>query len=224
MRYEELSARPAKDDQSEGSPAPRADKRRELDAVFSLVYEELRRLASFVRRNDAAATINSTALVHEAWMKLKDSPHLAAKEASHFKSIAAKAMRQVLVDEARRRGARKRGGSGEAIVVALGDSNEENLPSGGGFAGAASGANSMGLVSCGTELLELDATLEELARLNPRQARIVESRFFGGLNVAETATVLGVSESSVERDWRAAKAWLAARIHPPKGEAAIERS
>jgi DNA-directed RNA polymerase specialized sigma24 family protein len=82
----------------------------------------------------------------------------------------------------------------------------------------------MGLVSCGTELLELDATLEELARLNPRQARIVESRFFGGLNVAETATVLGVSESSVERDWRAAKAWLAARIHPPKGEAAIERS
>src|ERR1700679_3843467 len=94
---------------------------RSFDEVFSLVYEELRRLASFVRRNEVSATINSTALVHEAWLKLKDSPHLAAKEGSHLQPIAAKAMRQVLVDEARRRGARKRGGSGEAILVTLGD-------------------------------------------------------------------------------------------------------
>jgi RNA polymerase sigma factor (sigma-70 family) len=189
--------------------------RREMDAVFSLVYEELRRLASSVRRNEGAVTINSTALVHEAWMKLKDSPHLAAKERAHFKSIAAKAMRQVLVDEARKQRARKRGGSGEAMLLALGDPEEEKFP---GVVAEPAGnyASSLGVVSCDVELLELDESLEELARLNPRQAKIVESRFFGGLNVAETAAALGVSESSVERDWRAAKAWLAIKIRSPK--------
>jgi RNA polymerase sigma factor (sigma-70 family) len=186
------------------------------------VYEELRRLASFVRRNEVNATINSTALVHEAWLKLKDSPHLAAKEASHFKAIAAKAMRQVLVDEARRRGARKRGGSGEAILVALGDSPDEQPVAGSVFGGpvpmavASPGANSLEIIPCGAQLLELDAMLDELARLNARQAQIVEHRFFGGLSVAETAAELGVSESSVERDWRAAKAWLASKIRPEK--------
>src|SRR5580658_8047522 len=84
-----------------------AEERRALDDVFSLVYEELRRLASYIRRRDGSITINSTALVHEAWMKLKDSPHVAASSMPHFKAIAARAMRQVLVDEARRRGARK---------------------------------------------------------------------------------------------------------------------
>src|ERR1700733_1029945 len=102
-----------------------AEERRKLDDVFSLVYEELRRLASFVRRNEVNVTLNSTALVHEAWLKLKDSPPLAAKSLPHFKAIAAKAMRQVLVDEARRRSARKRGGAGEAFFVALDDTNEK---------------------------------------------------------------------------------------------------
>src|SRR5271156_2688081 len=87
-----------------------ARERRALDDIFSLVYEELRRLASFIRRNEANVTINSTALVHEAWLKLKGSPHLASTSVPHFKAIAAKAIRQVLVDEARRRHARKRGG------------------------------------------------------------------------------------------------------------------
>jgi RNA polymerase sigma factor (TIGR02999 family) len=164
-----------------------------LDEVFSLVYEELRRLASFVRQNEASATMNSTALVHEAWLKLKDSPRLAATSVPHFKAIAAKAMRQVLVDEARRRSARKRGGAGEAIFVTMNDSPEQ-------------------IASCDADLLALDAALEELARLSPRQAQMVESRFFGGLNVAETAALLGISESAIERDWRAARAWLASRI------------
>ncbi len=194
-------------------------KRETMDAVFSLVYEELRRLASLVRRNEVKATINSTALVHEAWFKLKDSPHLANTEPAHFKAIAAKAMRQILVDEARRRGARKRGGSGEAVVVALGDlPGESALLSGAGETAmltssslSASGANSFGMVRS-AQLLELDSLLGELASLNPRQAQIVENRFFGGLNVAETAAVLGVSQSSVERDWRAARAWLGSRI------------
>src|SRR6516164_8039112 len=81
--------------------------RRALDDLFSLIYEQLRRLASFTRRNELNVTINSTAVVHEAWLKLKDSPHLASKPLSHFRSIAVKAMRQVLVDEARRRSALK---------------------------------------------------------------------------------------------------------------------
>jgi RNA polymerase sigma factor (sigma-70 family) len=221
MRNEDSSSRRPDGEEAGGRLAAQAKvqgkDQRAFDEVFSLVYEELRRLASFVRRNDAAATINSTALVHEAWVKLKDSPHLAETEVAHFKAIAAKAMRQVLVDEARRRGARKRGGSGEAVVVALGDSAEEPSNSRGISAEPVGyGASSLGTVPCGAELLELDATLEELSRLNPRQAQIVENRFFGGLNVAETAAALGVSESSVERDWRAAKAWLASKIHPAR--------
>ena len=177
----------------EARPAP--EDKRALDDLFSLIYEELRRLASFVRKNEANATLSSTALVHEAWLKLKDSPALAAKSPLHFKAIAAKAMRQVLVDEARRRSARKRGGSGEAVFVTFGDPGEETA-------------------SCDAELLSLDAALEELARLSPRQAEMVENRFFGGMSVAETAALMGVSESAMERDWRAAKAWLAGRIRP----------
>jgi RNA polymerase sigma factor (sigma-70 family) len=209
---------PESDDRISSAP----ESNRTFDEVFSLVYEELRRLASFVRRNEIKTTINSTALVHEAWLKLKDSPQLAAKELSHFKAIAARAMRQVLVDEARRRGARKRGGSGETTFVTLGDSADERAVAGNVFAGpvlAGTGlhrAGSLDMVTCGAQLLELDAKLEELSRLNPRQAQIVEHRFFGGLNVAETAAVLAVSESSVERDWRAAKAWLASKIRPEK--------
>lgn len=169
--------------------------RRELDEVFSLVYEELRRLASSIRRNDASRTISSTALVHEAFLKLKDSPHLAATSVPHFKAIAARAMRQVLVDAARRRIAHKRGGSGEVVFVALDDSAGQTA-------------------SCDAELLSLDVALERLAEMNSRQAKVVECRFFGGLNVAEAASLLGVSESVIERDWRAAKAWLSSAIRP----------
>jgi len=166
-----------------------------LNDLFSLVYEELRRIASYVRRNEAAATMSSTALVHEAWLKLKNSPSFAAESEAHFKAIAANAMRQVLVDEARRRGARKRGGAGEARIIPLDDSVH-----------AASTGDE--------ELLVLDADLQELARLNPRQAQVVVNRFFGGMNVAETGAALGVSESVVERDWRAARAWLSSRSRP----------
>jgi RNA polymerase sigma factor (TIGR02999 family) len=181
-----------------GGPAgATSEARRALDDLFSLVYEELRRLASFVRRNEAGATLNSTALVHEAWLKLKGSPHLAATSPAHFKAIAAKAMRQVLVDEARRRTARKRGGAGEAVFVTVDDSAQT-------------------MASSDEELLALNTALDELGQLNARQAQMVEERFFGGLSVAETAEVLGVSESAIERDWRAAKAWMAGRIRPKK--------
>jgi RNA polymerase sigma factor (TIGR02999 family) len=171
---------------------------RALDEVFSMVYEELRRIASFIRKNEPGATLSSTALVHEAWLKLKDSPNLAATSLPHFKAIAARAMRQILVDAARRHHAKKRGGAGEVLLVTLDDS-------------------AVGSPSCDAELIALDAALKDLAVLNPRQAQIVESRFFGGLSVMEVASLLDASESLVERDWRAAKAWLAVAIRPTAG-------
>jgi RNA polymerase sigma factor (TIGR02999 family) len=169
------------------------EERRVVDDLFSLTYEELRRLASSFRKDEAGGAINSTGLVHEAWLKLKDSPKIASVSVAHFKAIAAKAMRRILIDEARRRGARKRGGAGEVVFVPLDD---------------AAGR----IVTSLDELLALDAALSELSRASPRQARLVECRFFGGLEVAETAELLGVSESAMARDWRAAKAWLAGQM------------
>jgi len=161
--------------------------RRTLDELFSLTYEELRRLASSVKRGDPSATLSPTALVNEAWLKLANSPHLGATSRLHFKRIAARAMRQVLVEAARRRNADKRGGA--EVTVSFDDS-----------VGAPA--------SCGQELLILDGALEELARLHPRQAMMVEFRFFGGFDISETAALLEVSEETIFRDWRAAKAWL----------------
>jgi RNA polymerase sigma factor (TIGR02999 family) len=169
--------------------------RRELDRIFSLVYEELRRLAALVRRNDPCAKVSSTTLVHEAWLKLKDSPRLADTSIPHFKAIAARAMRQVLVDAARKRIAQKRGGNDEAFQVTLDESVGLNP-------------------SSDVELIELDRAMEKLAQMNSRQAQVVECRFFGGLNVVEAASLLSVSESVIERDWRAAKAWLASAMRP----------
>jgi RNA polymerase sigma factor (TIGR02999 family) len=163
--------------------------RRALDHLFSLAYEELRRLASSVKRSDPNASLSPTTLVHEAWLKLANSPHLAVTSRLHFKRIAARAMRQILVEAARRRNAYKRGGS-EALMVVFDDSLDE----------AASG---------GDALLALDTALNDLARMSPRQAMLVESRFFAGLDIGETAALLEVSEATVLRDWRAAKAWLA---------------
>ena len=169
---------------------PRIDKR-SMDDVVSLAYEDLRAMASNIRRRDPAATIGSTALVHEAWSKLRSSPQLAGVPFAQFKAIAAKAMRQVLVDAARMRTAQKRGGGREQIALAdLPDT--VNIPS--------------------EELIALNEALETLSHLNPRQARMVEFRFFAGLSVVETAELMGVSSSVVERDWRAAKAWLATHI------------
>lgn len=164
------------------------EERSDVDELFTLAYEELRRLAAVVRRGDPSATLTPTALVNEAWLKLASSLPVGATSRLHFKRIAARAMRQILVDAARRRDAAKRG-LGQALVTfdeALGQ--------------AAAGPD---------EFLALDTALEELARVNPRQAAMVESRFFGGLDVAETAELLGISEATVLRDWRAAKAWLA---------------
>ena len=166
-----------------------AKERQALDQLFSLAYEELRRLASTVKRGDPSITLSPTALVNEAWLKLAQAPDVAATSRLHFKRIAARAMRQLLVEAARRRNAHKRGGKGEVIFVSFDDSLDR----------AATGRD---------DLLALDTALTELARLAPRQALIVESRFFGGLEVSEISSLIGVSEATILRDWRAAKAWL----------------
>ena len=170
------------------------EERRALDDLFSATYEELRRLASAVRRDDPNATLTPTTLVNEAWLKLAQSPQLASVPRLHFKRIAARAMRQVLIEAARRRKAHKRGGA--AAIVTFDDA----------LAVAANGA------AAADDLIALDDALEELARIHPRQAMMVECRFFGGLDIAETGALLGVSEATILRDWRAARAWLAREL------------
>jgi RNA polymerase sigma factor (TIGR02999 family) len=166
-----------------------------LDHLFSVTYEELRRLASSVRRGDPCATLTPTALVNEAWLKLAKSPEIGATSHLHFKRIAARAMRQILVEAARHRTAHKRGGGVDVTVTF--DEGLQKKP------------------STGRELLALNTALDELARMNPRQAVMVESRFFGGLDIPETAELLNVSEATIQRDWRAAKAWLAHELRQP---------
>lgn len=169
--------------------------RQALDQLFSATYEELRRLASTVRRGDPSATLTPTALVHEAWLKLAKSPAVSATSPLHFKRIAARAMRQLLVEAARRRNAGKRN-RGSALTVSF-DPALEQRP------------------SSGEQVLALDAALEELSEMSPRQGMIVELRFFGGVEVAEVATLLGISEATILRDWRSAKAWLAHKLREP---------
>jgi RNA polymerase sigma factor (TIGR02999 family) len=177
-----------------GSLEPLAgpDDREKLDHLFSVAFEELHRLAASVRRRDPSANLSPATLVNEAWLKLSKTPRVARLSPRHFKRIAARAMRQVLVSAARRRNAYKRGAGPEMIVTF-----DEAL-------GAAA--------TRGEELLALDDALEELARMNPRHALMVESRFFGGLETNEIASLLGVSEATILRDWRAARAWLAQQM------------
>lgn len=165
--------------------------RSELDDLFSAAYEELRGLAASVSRDDPAATLNPTALVNEAYARLARSHTFDVASALHFKRIAARAMRQVLVEAARRRGAQKR--VGRHLLVTLDER-----------------------IDAATEMtagvLALDDALQTLHELSPRQAQVVELRFFGGFEVVEVAEVLEVSEATVARDWRAARAWLAGEL------------
>ena len=159
-----------------------------VDQLFSVTYEELRRLASSVRGHDPSDTLNATALVNEAYLKLSDSLRLVPESRLHFKRIAARAMRQVLIEAARRRSAEKRGADFAFVTL-----DEERVRK---------------MVSS-DELIALDTALDELAQMHPRQALMIEYRFFGGFDLAETAELLDVSESTITRDWRAARAWLA---------------
>jgi RNA polymerase sigma factor (TIGR02999 family) len=165
-----------------------------LNEAFSLAYEELRRLARTLRRNAPNVSLTPTVLVNEAWLKLAQAPGVQATSPLHFKRIAACAMRQILVDAARRRQTQSRGSGSQRVT----------FDDGTVFPNA--------LASSDRELLVLDSALLDLSRLEPRQAALVEARFFGGLETAEVAQLLGISEATALRDWRAAKAWLAAEV------------
>jgi RNA polymerase sigma factor (TIGR02999 family) len=168
------------------------DRDRAVDRLFPKVYDELRAVATArLRAERAGHTLSATALVHEAYLKLVDQRRVDWKNRAHFFAIAARAMRRILLDHATARNAEKRGGG--AALVTLGEesaSRESNLD----------------------EVLALDQAMGRLAALDPRQERVVELRFFGGLNLEEIAEVLGVSLASVNRDWRMARAFLTAEL------------
>ena len=160
-----------------------------LPELIPLVYDELRRLAAFhLRRERSNHTLQATALVHEAYLKLVDQRHMDWKNRSHFFGVAAHLMRRILLMHARRIHAAKRGASAARISLdeAVVFTREHS-----------------------TELVALDELLTRLAALDPQQARVVELRFFGGLSVEETAELIGISTATVKRDWAMAKAWLA---------------
>lgn len=174
-----------------------------IDRLFPALYDELRRLAHAQRREwQGDYTINTTALVHEAYLKLVRQERLGWNERSHFFALAAKAMRHILMDYARRRQAAKRGGDARPV----------------GLEDAAEAVNPVSPESA-AELLALESALADLESVNERQARVVECRFFAGLPVAETAVALGISEATVKRDWRTARAILRDALDPLGPEA-----
>ena len=162
--------------------------------AFGRCYEELRALAGFqLARERANHTLQPTALVHEAYLRLRDQPDSLNLSRTRFLSLASTMIRRILVDHARQRNAAKRGGLRQRLPVEEVDNCE--------------------LSEVPIDVLDLDAALEELARLSPRQARVVELRFFSGLSVLEVARSLDVSEGSIKNDWRIARAWLRARLN-----------
>jgi RNA polymerase sigma factor (TIGR02999 family) len=169
-----------------------------LDKLTPLVYDEIRRIAHrYLQRERVGHTLQTTALVNEAYIRLAGSQNVAWQNRSHFFAVTAQVMRHILIDHARRRNYVKHGG--EARQVAF----EEAV--------AGPDATLMSQPRA-AELLALDEALDELAKLDPRKSRVVELRYFGGLSLDETAEVLEVSQMTVRRDWRAAKAWLYKRV------------
>lgn len=163
-----------------------------LDELLPLVYNELRRLAQArLRQEPQGHTLQATALVHEAYVRLVDLDQLTLSDRAHFFAMAARVMRQVLVDHARRKRSDKRGGGATKITLS----------------GVSAAAQALDV-----DVLDLDNALEELAALDDRMARVVELKFFVGMTLDETADSLQVSHATVERDWAMAKAWLFRRL------------
>jgi RNA polymerase sigma factor (TIGR02999 family) len=162
--------------------------RRVADELIPHVYTELKQIASaHLRRERPGHTLQATALVHEAYLKLVDQNQSTWRSRAHFLAVAAQAMRRILVDYAKARGRSKRGGDfiRTTLDADLDVGQDRTL-----------------------ELLEIDRALEQLAQHDQRQSKVVEMRFFGGLSVEETAEVLGISAPTVVREWAMAKAWL----------------
>jgi RNA polymerase sigma factor (TIGR02999 family) len=166
------------------------------EEVLPLVYDELRAIAGrYMRRERPGHTLQATALVHDAFLKLVDQTRVEWQDRAHFFAVASQAMRRILVDHARARHADKRGAGADhvemsdAIVVA--DRRDPLSPE---------------------ELLALDAALSELAAIDPDQARIVELRYFGGLSIEEAAEAMSISPATLKREWAVARAWLKRRL------------
>jgi RNA polymerase sigma factor (TIGR02999 family) len=165
-----------------------------LDSLIPLVYRELRGIAAGRLRGErAGCSLQTTALVHEAYLRLVDLNRLTLENRTHFFAVAARIMRQILVDQARRAQADKRGGG--LTMVTLEEASPLSAPN-------------------MVDVLTLDQALEELASMDERLCRVVELKFFAGLTLDETAEALEISRATVERDWAAAKAWLYDRIAP----------
>jgi RNA polymerase sigma factor (TIGR02999 family) len=174
-----------------------------MDQLFPLVYQQLRRAAEAALRSERPGhTLQPTALVHEAYLKLVGSGGIPARDRSHFLSIAARAMRQILVDHARRRGARKRG------------QGETPLPLEFPVAYDADGL-------AFDDLVALDDALDHLSARSPRLRSVVELRFFAGLNEDQIAETLGITTRTVQRDWVKARAWLYREVYGDDGRADV---
>ncbi len=173
---------------SEGDPSA-------LNRLMPLVYDELRRLAqSYLRRNRDHSLLQPTLLVHEAYVRLVNQEHTSWQNRAQFFGLAAKIMRDLLVDHARQARAAKRGGGNYSL--SLSEADRVGHPS-----------NSANL-----DLLALDEAMTELAAIKPRHCQIIEMRFFAGLTIEETAEVLSISHATVERDWSFARVWLYQRL------------
>ncbi|MDQ3997497.1 MAG: ECF-type sigma factor [Gemmatimonadota bacterium] len=159
-----------------------------LDRLVRLVYPELKRIARRqLGREGLGQTLQTTELVHEAYLRLVDQTQVTRRGRAYFFAASARAMRQVLIDRARRRRAIKRGGGQAALDLDEGSIAVDAFADG---------------------LVDLDAALDELTRLSPRQVRVVECRYFGGMSVEQTAEALGISPRTVKNDWALARAWL----------------
>lgn len=169
-----------------------------LDELFPLVYDELRRMARRrMRRERSGHTWGTTALVHEAYLKLVDFDRIDWQDRNHFFAVASRVMRNVLVDYAVKRNAEKRGGDRDRVSLREGDATDEiDLD----------------------DVLAVHQALNRLEAVDERQVRVVECRFFGGLTIDETAEVLDISPATVGRDWRTARAWLNRKLTVGDGD------
>ena len=198
---------------------------RALEALVPLVYEELHDIAHrYLRRERPGHTLQSTELVHEAYLRLVDQGPVSTGDRAHFVAVAARLMRQILVDYARHHGAKKRGADLRVTLEDAGDLEDAPGAAGGGRGGRAADGAGAAAAAPGTDLVELDDALNALSRLDERQGRIVELRYFGGMTTEETATVLEISPATVKREWNVAKAWLAREIRRDRGGAAGDGS
>ena len=177
------------DDWKHGDPSA-------LEKLTPLIYDELRRIAHrYARREQNGHTLQTTALVNEAYLRLAGSEVPDWQNRSHFFAVSAQVMRHILIDHARRRRTLKHGGDAQQVSLREASLMAEERAA---------------------ELIALDEALEELATLDPRKVQVVELRYFGGLSLEETAESLGISLMTVRRDWRAAKAWLFKRLSYPR--------